>query len=224
MKKLLVSILLVIGMAPLYAQETAVDTSYNHWYYVSREKLYQKLKETAYDVVFFGNSITEQGPWQELIGRGYKVGNRGIGGDHSYGMKARVADVVRSKPKKIFLMMGINDIARGFSVAEILKNYDAIISTVKKQSPGTKIYVQSTLPFNEELYRADNLRGKKGVIADLNKGIKALAKKHRIPYVDVKKVLADGHVLKKKYTTDGLHLTTEGYIRWVDYLKDKKYL
>src|SRR5690606_7230421 len=124
----------VIVFSLLYAvnllaqtNNTSQDSTYNNWYYVSRENLYQELKHLKYDVVFFGNSIAERGPWQELIGRKYKIGNRGIGGDNTFGMKARIADVVKSKPKKIFLMMGINDVGRGLHCAWSLQNYEEII-------------------------------------------------------------------------------------------------
>src|SRR5690606_31756961 len=88
--------LILIGIMSLFAANTtkgqtlaAKDSAYNNWYYDSRELLYQKLKGTQYDVIFFGNSITERGPWEELLGKRYVVGNRGIGGDNTFGMKAR---------------------------------------------------------------------------------------------------------------------------------------
>ncbi|WP_243403320.1 GDSL-type esterase/lipase family protein [Sphingobacterium haloxyli] len=220
MKKIAIIVLGMLGIIQLYAQ----DSTYNNWYYEGREKLYQALEQKKYDVIFFGNSITERGPWQELIGRQYKVGNRGIGGDNTFGMKARIADVVKSKPKKIFLMMGINDVGRGLPVEWSLRNYEAIIKIIQKISPKTKIYVQSTLPLNESVLKYDYLLGKENLVRNLNEGIVALAQKYSLIYVDVKETLADGYVLKAEYTMDGIHVNTDAYIRWVEYLKGKKYL
>lgn len=205
-------------------KELSRDSTYNNWYYVSREKLYQGLKDTKTDLVFFGNSITERGPWQELIGGKLKIGNRGIGGDNTFGMKARVADVVKTKPKKIFLMMGINDIGRGLPTEWTLKNYEEVIQIIKKNSPKTKIYVQSTLPLNEDVLKYDYLKGKAQAIRDLNTGIQELASKYKLTYVALSNVLGEGDKLLEKYTSDGIHINTEGYIRWVEYLKAKQYL
>jgi len=200
------------------------DSTYSNWYYLSREKLYQELKYVKYDVIFFGNSITERGPWQELVGRKYKVGNRGIGGDNTFGMKARIADVVGTKPKKIFLMMGINDVGRGLSTDWTLKNYEEIIRIIQEQSPKTKIYIQSILPMNEEVLKYDYLKGKEDMIRTLNRGIEELVRQYHLTYVNVKEWLADGYILKKEYTLDGIHVNTDAYIRWVQYLKEHKYL
>ncbi|TDQ75257.1 GDSL-type esterase/lipase family protein [Sphingobacterium yanglingense] len=224
MNKIVIAVLGILGMTPAFAQDKSQDSTYNNWYYESREKLYQELINVKYDVVFFGNSITERGPWQELVGRKYKIGNRGIGGDNTFGMKARIRGGIASKPKKIFLMMGINDIGRGLPTAWSLKNYEEVIQTIQRESPKTKIYVQSTLPLNEAMLKYDYLFGKEQKVKDLNSGIMELARKYGVIYIDVKSVLADDYVLKKEFTMDGIHVNTEAYIKWVNYLKANKYL
>ncbi|MDR2285089.1 MAG: GDSL-type esterase/lipase family protein [Sphingobacterium sp.] len=224
MNKIVIAVLGILGMTPAFAQDKSQDSTYNNWYYESREKLYQELINVKYDVVFFGNSITERGPWQELVGRKYKIGNRGIGGDNTFGMKARIRGAIASKPKKIFLMMGINDIGRGLPTAWSLKNYEEVIQTIQRESPKTEIYVQSTLPLNEATLKYDYLFGKEQKVKDLNSGIMELARRYGVIYIDVKSVLADDYVLKKEFTMDGIHVNTEAYIKWVNYLKANKYL
>ncbi len=221
MKKVIIA---AIGLLSLSMKANAQDTTYTNWYFESREKLYQSIKDNAYDIVFFGNSITERGPWDELLGVQYKIGNRGIGGDNTYGMKARIADVVRNKPKKIFLMMGINDVGRGLPTVASLNNYEEIIKIIQTNSPKTKIYVQSVLPMNEDKLEYDYLKGKEAMVRALDEGVKAIADKYKLTYVDVKSVLADDYKLKEKYTSDGIHLNTDAYIEWVKYLKNKRYL
>jgi lysophospholipase L1-like esterase len=226
MKSIVFFIFLVTLTFNGYAQalDRSQDSIYNNWYFDSREKLYQAIKSNKYDIIFFGDSITERSPWEELLGAKYKVGNRGIGGDNTFGMKSRIKDVVSSKPKKIFLMMGINDIARGLKPELTLKNYEEIINIIQKESPNTKIYVQSILPMHEELLKADYLKGKEQRVRYLGEQVKALTKKYNLTYVDVKSVLADDYLLKKEYTADGIHVNADAYIEWVKYLKDKKYL
>lgn len=51
-----------------------------------------------------------------------------------------------------------------------------------------------------------------------------LARRYGVIYIDVKSVLADDYVLKKEFTMDGIHVNTEAYIKWVNYLKANKYL
>lgn len=208
-------------------QNTSVKTynvGFNNWYFDSREKLYQGLKDKKVDIVFFGNSITERAPWHELFGNKYTIANRGIGGDNTYGMKSRIADVVRTKPKKIFLMMGINDIGRGLPTDSIKKNYEEIIQIIRKVSPKTRIYAQSTLPLHEAKLKIDYQIGKEQHIRNLNEEIVKLTKKYNITYVNVKEVLADDYVLKALYTADGIHVNIDAYIEWAKYLSDKKYL
>lgn len=225
MKKFALLIFALSMMSVSYAQEEAkVNTSYDNWYYASREKLYQALKTRKYEVLFFGDSITERGPWQELLGRKWTIGNRGIGGDNTFGMKARIADVAAFKPKKIFLMMGINDIGRGLPTEMILANYKSIIETIQQVSPKTQIYVQSPLPLNEALLPYDYLKGKTEAVHALVLGAQQLADQYKLIYVDLHEVLADKQVLKGEFTKDGIHINTDAYIKWVQYLKDKKYL
>lgn len=200
------------------------DSTYNNWYYNSREKLYQAIKSNPYDIIFFGDSITERAPWEELVGVKYKVGNRGIGGDNTFGMKARIEDVVLKKPHKIFLMMGINDVGRGIDLKLTLKNYEEIINIIRAKSPSTKIYIQSVLPLNEDILPYEYLKGKEHMVRALGDGVKSLADKYKLTYVDVKTVLADDYKLKAAYTSDGIHLNTDAYIAWGKYLKDKRYL
>lgn len=205
-------------------RDMSKDSTYNNWYYISRNNLYSKLADTKYDIVFFGNSITERGPWSELIGVNKKIGNRGIGGDNTFGMKARIAEAVRSKPKKIFLMMGINDVGRNLPTEWSLKNYEEIILKIQEISPKTKIYIQSVLPLNEKLSPYDYHKGKEAKVISLTEGVKKLADKYKLTYVDLREIFADGYVLKDEYTSDGIHINTQGYIDWVNYLKDRKYI
>jgi len=226
MKSLIVVIFIMFLCNFSKAQDVPIrkyNVGFNNWYFDSREKLYQGIKGQKVDVVFFGNSITERGHWHELFPN-IKIANRGIGGDNTYGMKSRIADVMSSKPKKIFLMMGINDIGRGLPIDSVRKNYEQIIQIIKKVSPKTRIYAQSTLPLNESMLSVDYLKGKENQIRTLNDEIVKLAQRYKITYVDVKEVLADEYLLKSKYTSDGIHINTDAYIIWANYLRAKKYL
>lgn len=223
-KKLLVTVLLGVISYGSVAQ-TAIDSSYKNWYFDSREAFYNQLSTKKYDVIFFGNSITEQGNWQELIGPKYKVGNRGIGGDNTFGLKARTPGVVASKPKKLFILIGINDIGRGLPTEVILKNYRQILEMIRNGLPKTRIYIQTVLPMNDEILQHDYLKNKAEKIIALNAGLVKLATEYPVTLVDLRKVFSEkDNVLGAAYTPDGIHLHPAAYLKWVEFLKKKKFL
>ncbi|HEY9602403.1 MAG TPA: GDSL-type esterase/lipase family protein, partial [Allocoleopsis sp.] len=88
-----------------------------------------------------------------------RIKNYGIGGDTTDGILNRIDDIIQSKPQKLFLLIGINDLYYGKRVAYIVDNYSLILETLKKQIPQTTVFVQSVLPINENLLPA-NERGK----------------------------------------------------------------
>jgi lysophospholipase L1-like esterase len=207
----------------MYAQGT-YDTSYHNWYYAQRMELYNSIPAEPHDIVFLGNSITERGDWQELI-PGVKIANRGIGGDITFGVLARLDNVIALKPDKLFLLIGINDIGRFFPVELIVDNYRKIVERLRMDLPKTRIYVQSVLPLNESVLQYDYLKGHKERILQLNTEIGRLAREHNLVYVDLHEVFADGNGdLKTQYTSDGIHVNPAAYIDWVAFLKKKKYL
>ena len=70
-----------------------------------------KASPVGFDkIVFLGNSIT-QGLLRhtdKLIGN--NIVNRGISGDHTDGVSARLKEVIHYKPKAVFILIGVNDL------------------------------------------------------------------------------------------------------------------
>ncbi|PRY51476.1 lysophospholipase L1-like esterase [Arcticibacter pallidicorallinus] len=206
------------------AQEVKIDSSYNNVYYKGRMELFENLPLTGKSTVFLGNSITERGMWHELL-PGKIVMNRGIGGDNTFGVLARIAPIISAKPVKVFLLIGINDIGRNLPVEVIASNYEKIIQQFRKGSPKTVIYLQSVLPMNDDILKADYLKNKGHLIVQLNDRVKALAAKYKLTYVNLHEVFDDGTgKLKASLTDDGIHIKPAAYVLWVDYLKRKAYL
>ena len=217
---LLSSLILMNGRA----QQKKIDSSYNNIYYQQRMDLYNGLPHQKKAIVFLGNSITERGPWQELI-PGKAVINRGIGGDNTFGVLARLDKVLEDKPAIIFLLIGINDIGRSLPVTVIADNYRRIVEKVKAQSPKTTLYLQSVLPMNDSILTAAYLKNKKDTILALNKEIIKLAEEKKLIYINLHEVFADVNGdLKPSLALDGIHLKPAAYIHWVDYLRKKKLL
>lgn len=173
----------------------------------------------AHPIVFFGDSMTDEGDWQKLF-PGTNLVNRGIGGDTTLGLLNRIDQVIALRPPKIFLMIGTNDLCFNRSIADTLKNYDEILRRLHTSLPETKIYIESVLPFNDQIFPSHYLRSNEN-IKTLNVGIRQLAEKHHDPYLDLVPYFsdADGR-LPAEYTIDGLHLNADGYAIWKEHIKE----
>jgi lysophospholipase L1-like esterase len=187
-------------------------------------ELFASLKGQEGAIVFLGNSITERGAWHELL-PGKIIMNRGIGGDNTFGVLARLSEVTKYKPKKIFLLIGINDIGRGLPIEVITANYRRIVQRVRAESPKTRLFIQSVLPMNDAILKYDYLKNKKDTVLALNRELKAIAAANGLTYINLHEVFADGKGdLQAAYTSDGIHINPAAYAAWVEYLRTKKFL
>lgn len=203
-----------------------IDSNYANPYYQQRVEYFGKMPHVKNEVIFLGNSITERGEWQEILaGYRYPVVNRGVGGDNSFGILARMDEVLAGKPRAIFLMDGINDLFRGLPYEVSINNYRRIIRKIKRESPKTKIYIESALPINESMTTAAYTKGRNVKVPGLNERIAQLAKEENITYINIVPLFADGQGnLRKDVSPDGVHLKASAYIDWVKYLQEQKYL
>lgn len=161
------------------------------------------------DVVFLGDSITAGGSWHELF-PDVSVRNRGIGGDTTGGVLARLHQVTNGKPSQVFLLIGTNDVMLGESDETIVGNIKTIVDRIADESPGTQVFVQSILP------RAAGYRER---IEALNGEIHA-AIGDRARWIDLYPLLldADGSIADR-YSNDELHLNGAGYAQWRDSIR-----
>lgn len=195
-------------------------------FYEQRASLFEELPIGSRDIIFLGNSITNGSEWCELF-RNKRVKNRGISGDVAYGVYDRLEPIVKGHPAKIFLLIGINDVARGTSADTIAERIGMIVRKIKRESPKTKVYLQSVLPVNDcyQMFKGHTSRG--SVIPQLNNLLVELAKEEQITYVDLWSHFAEPESgkMKPEYTNDGLHLLGKGYLLWRDivlpYIKEK---
>lgn len=183
-------------------------------YWHQRATLFRSLPQTEGDIIFLGDSITDGGEWDELFGDSH-CKNRGISGDITAGVLKRLDEIVKRKPKKIFLLIGINDLSRNISQDSVLKNIFLIADAVKLYSPATKLYVQSILPVNDSFRKFNGHVDKGDNVRWVNEQLKANEGTYRYTFVNLHKYFAnDSGKLYKKYTNDGLHLTGEAYQLW----------
>ena len=183
-------------------------------YYLQRTSLFELMPLQKDDAVFVGNSITDGAEWSELFGDVH-VKNRGISGDITSGVIHRWNQIVQAKPKKVFLMIGTNDLARGASVDSIVKNILLLADYLKQESPATQLFIQSILPVTDFYKKFGGHTSKSLQIQEANNRLKSNANLHQYKYIDLHAAFINAvGKMDEAYTNDGLHLTGKGYMLW----------
>jgi lysophospholipase L1-like esterase len=134
--------------------------------------------------------------------------NQGISGDTTRGVLNRLSAFANTRPDKIYVMAGINDLKNGATDAEVLVNLEQIMRQLRQQHPQAQIVVNSILPTRWASISCDRIN-------HLNQQIAQLAGKTGVSYLDLQPGFADetGN-LRPELTTDGLHLNRLGYQVW----------
>jgi hexosaminidase len=183
-------------------------------YYQQRVTLFNTLPKANDDIIFIGNSITDGGEWSEIF-NDLRIKNRGISGDISAGVLNRLDEVAKRKPAKVFLMIGINDLARGISADSVVKSILLIASYLRQQTITTQVYVQSILPVNNALGKFATHTNKGQQIMQINGALQKNAAAYHFTFVNLYPAFCDNdQKLNINYTNDGLHLKGEGYLLW----------
>jgi lysophospholipase L1-like esterase len=178
----------------------------------------------GFDIVMLGDSITNMGNWNELLGN-KKIANLGIGGDSTDGILNRLEDIYYLSPKMCFIMIGINDFQGNRSVGDVIKNYRKIIKEIQRQN--IRIIIQSVLHLGHNYY-INHIAGKNksdwetinGKVEKLNKELENMAKEYGVEFIDINAGLSVNNILEEEYGDySGLHLSQLGYERWVEIIK-----
>jgi len=227
MKRTLLAICFCLATTIVVGQNIVYDTiQYAQEHHQKRLILFKNEPILKGKIIFLGNSITEFGDWQKLLNDSTVI-NRGIAGDNTFGVLARLDDVINREPNKVFIKIGINDISQNIPVEIIVKNISTIVKSIKEKSPMTKIYIHSILPTNDNVKNEyPDAYNKNSLVNLVNKQLKKQAKKYNIIYIDINKIFSDKYgKLDIKYAdSDGLHLNDFAYKTWIELLKSNKYL
>ena len=162
-------------------------------------------------IVFAGDSITEFFALKKYLGRDFPLVNRGIAGTDSVWLLEHLKEqVLDLEPSKLAIMIGINDIGRAYPIQEIVNRISDIVMTVRQESLFTEIYLLSVLPVSERPEHSSKVKIRNNAtVRDLNQQLAVLP---GVTYVDLYDYLTDAQgQLNDTYTTDGLHLSPQGY-------------
>ncbi len=198
--------------------EARVNYMYDSPFYQDKKTHFETLPKAEDEIIFLGDSLTDLCEWSEFF-RNARLKNRGICGDTTEGILNRINNIVESKPQKIFLMIGINDLSQGRKVGDVLNSYKLILKTLQEQTPKTKVFIQSLLPVNTQSFPNRNSELSEKVIK-VNATLKQLAKEFSFQYIDLYSSFLDSnHQLDAQYTSDGVHLNGQGYLIWKEIIE-----
>lgn len=206
MKRFLSLVILLLATVSVVAQSK---------YYDQRVSQFDTLPVHSNSLVFLGDGLMDGCEWHEMFCNRH-IKNRGIADDRSSWIVNRLDTIVGGRPKKLFLMVGINDLLHGVAPSEIASNIDRIIRRFEKESPWTRIFVHSLLPADlPDEPRLGEL------IIRTNRMIGVLCEERKnVLYIDVYSVLSDSRgLLDPQFTNDGLHLNGAGYLAWKELIE-----
>ena len=166
------------------------------------------------DIVFFGDSLTYYGDFSSVFPDKI-VCNLGLRGDTIQGMIDRVEQVGMLEPDVLYLMAGINDVAR-CTLGKFESLYELLISELKRTLPNTEIILQTILPVNDVDF---SISCNNEQIIVFNKAISSLANMHGFRLIDLFSNYANNGEMPKQLTKDGIHLQKDAYERWYSVLK-----
>jgi lysophospholipase L1-like esterase len=166
-------------------------------------------------VVFFGDSITDFWKLDEFFpGEGFI--NRGIGGQNTRQMRARLSpDVLELQPSVVWFLGGTNDIAQGASDSMIAENVRHIARSCHVQ--GIQFIICSVLPISdyhkerEARLERTELRPPARILS-LNARLKKVATEEAVEYFDLFSEMVDASgQMPADFAYDGLHPSEAGY-------------
>ncbi len=157
--------------------------------------------------ILVGDSLSMWFPKEKLTADKLWL-NQGISGDTSGGVLKRLVAFSATRPDVIYVMVGINDLRKGISDQVILRNHRQIMRRLRQNHPKAEIIIQSILPTH--LPTISNSR-----IRHLNAQLAVIAKEEGANYQNIHSWFTDfeGN-LRFDLTTDGLHLSPQGYDVW----------
>jgi lysophospholipase L1-like esterase len=227
--------------APLAPLGDRQQLSYQQWVaQLGREANAAAQNPPSRLSILAGDSLSLWFP-NELLPRTSTWLNQGISGETSTGLLRRLKLFDQTQPQTIFVMIGINDLIRGVSDETIVANQREIIRHLKKAHPRAQIVMQSILPHGGEPAVQRYLTTVSGdpapetaarplwvdrlgaipnpFIRKLNQRLAIVAREETVHFLDLHPQFADpdGN-LQVHYTTDGLHLSAQGYTVWKDAL------
>lgn len=168
----------------------------------ARRALFERVTPDV-DVAAIGDSIIARGLWGDVLPE-HRVANRGLSGDTTAGILARLDAILATRPEQAVIMAGINDLMQGRNLDEIGGDYAAILDRLS--GAGVRILVLGTLECRRTGCGAINPQ-----VQALNSRTQLRAEAMGAQFIDPNSILSDSDGLRADLTPDGVHLNAEGF-------------
>lgn len=165
-----------------------------------------------------GPGVRESERWSSLLAQqtGYEIINKGINGDTSGGVLARLREAVdETKPQRAIVICGANDIIVSGNMDIVKCNYMAIIHQLFAMK--VKPIIGTNIPCCPELIQEPwksyrDFREYNQILNELNQWQKKFSKTFYCQYMDLNGKFPVFSSLEenRRIYQDGLHLTAEG--------------
>ena len=155
------------------------------------------------DVAFIGDSITDGYDVAAYYPQ-YRTANRGIGGDTTVGLEARLeVSLFDIQPRAVVMLIGANN------MREMFDNYESILIKLRDNLPDSEIVILSLTAMSKDWGRNN------GLAKENNVKIKELAEKYGYTFIDLFTPLTDPETneLYADMSEDGGHPNAIGYAK-----------
>ncbi len=198
----------VPGTGPIRNEDWFVKTWHDR-----RAKFAEDKDRQQHAIVFLGDSIT-QGWNDDFRGKfpNLNVANRGISGDTSRGLLARLdEDVLALDPSGIVLLIGTNDVGLGVPPKDIVGNVKLLLAKIAARKPTTPIILCQVMPTSgaKQHRPKEKIRELNQLLAEVARG------NEQVTLLDTYTLFAnsDGEAKLEEFP-DLLHPNDAGYNKW----------
>ncbi len=174
----------------------------------SFEKADQKNPPPASSILFVGSSSIRMWDLNQFF-PDFKKLNRGFGGStiaDSIYFFDRIIKVYQ--PQSIILYAGDNDIAKGLSAQEVLRDFKTLTQKIESSLPGTPLIYIAIKPSISRKKLWPEMKKANDLIAAY------CARNPSLYFADIAKPMLEQNLSPDLFKKDGLHLTDKGYEMW----------
>lgn len=157
-------------------------------------------------LAFLGDSITAAGDWPRWFPE-QRVKVFARNGLTTDGLLERVGDVLDVEPDELVVLIGTNDLGRGRSVEQLVRNVQLLLVSFRRELPASRVLMHSILPRAQEF--APDIRR-------VNARLRRFTSSVGARFLDLWPTFAlESGELDPRYSLDRLHLTPTGYETWL---------
>ena len=152
-------------------------------------------------VIFLGDSIMQ---WMPIEMQDTFL-NLSVSGETTETLLNRVKQLNHLNPEKIFLMVGVNDLAFRFKMKQIVSNYEKILDELIRLVSNENVFCISLLPSDEHIVENEK-------ICFMNRRIKCICESFKVKYMDIySKFLDEENNIDDSYKFDLFTMNEKGY-------------